>query len=155
MFFFFKDSATYQSYTVCHPLSLPDALPISIELYHSGHSTCSQKVRICLAEKGIAWTGHELHFSSGDHLTPEYLKLNPNGVVPTLVHDGHPVVESSVIVEYLDEIFPEPSLVPADQLARARMRSWMRYMEEVPTRAVSVPSFNKVFRPLRYESKSG
>ncbi|MEH6754765.1 MAG: glutathione S-transferase family protein [Alphaproteobacteria bacterium] len=125
---------------------------MALELYHSGHSTCSQKVRICLAEKGIEWTSHELHFATGDHLTPEYLKLNPNGVVPTLVHDGEPIIESSVIVEYLDEIFPEPSLVPRAPLPRARLRVWMRYMEEVPTPAVRVPSFNQVFRPLRYEN---
>lgn len=127
---------------------------MTLELYHSGHSTCSQKVRICLAEKGLDWVSHELHFSSGDHLTPEYLKLNPNGVVPTLVHDGEPVIESSVIVEYLDELYPEPRLVPDAPLDRARLRSWMRYMEEVPTPAVRVPSFNKVFRPLRYENAS-
>ncbi|HCP01154.1 MAG: glutathione S-transferase [Alphaproteobacteria bacterium] len=125
---------------------------MKLELYHSDHSTCSQKVRICLAEKGLDWDSHVLHFSSGDHLTPEYLKLNPNGVVPTLVHNGEPVIESSVIVEYLDEIYPEPSLSPTDPLLRARLRSWMRYMEEVPTPAVRVPSFNKVFRPLRYEN---
>jgi glutathione S-transferase len=125
---------------------------MALELYHSGHSTCSQKVRICLAEKGIDWVSHELHFATGDHLTPEYLKLNPNGVVPTLVHDGEPVIESSVIVEYLDEIYPEPPMVPRDPLGRARLRSWMRYMEEVPTPAVRVPSFNEVFRPLRYEN---
>lgn len=125
---------------------------MALELYHSGHSTCSQKVRICLAEKGIEWDSRELHFATGDHLTPEYLKLNPNGVVPTLVHDGEPIIESSVIVEYLDEILPEPSLVPRDPLKRARLRVWMRYMEEVPTPAVRVPSFNQVFRPLRYEN---
>ena len=125
---------------------------MGLELYHSDHSTCSQKVRICLAEKGLDWESHVLHFASGDHLTPEYLKLNPNGVVPTLIHDGEPVIESSVIVEYLDEIHPEPALSPADALGRARLRSWMRYMEEVPTPAVRVPSFNKVFRPLRYEN---
>ena len=125
---------------------------MTLELYHSGHSTCSQKVRICLAEKSLDWVGHEMRFSSGDHLTPDYLLLNPNGVVPTLIHDGEPLIESSVIVEYLDEIFPEPSLAPREPLARARLRVWMRYMEEVPTPAVRVPSFNQVFRPLRYEN---
>ena len=125
---------------------------MALELYHSDHSTCSQKVRICLAEKGLDWESHVLHFQTGDHLTPEYLKLNPNGVVPTLVHDGEPLIESSVIVEYLDEMFPEPSLVPSDPMQRGRLRAWMRYMEEVPTPAVRVPSFNRVFRPLRYEN---
>ncbi|MBS27810.1 MAG: glutathione S-transferase [Alphaproteobacteria bacterium] len=127
---------------------------MGLELYHSDHSTCSQKVRICLAEKGLEWESHVLHFATGDHLTPEYLKLNPNGVVPTLIHDGEPVIESSVIVEYLDEIYPDPPLSPSDALGRARLRSWMRYMEEVPTPAVRVPSFNRVFRPLRYENAS-
>jgi len=127
---------------------------MGLELYHSDHSTCSQKVRICLAEKELDWESYVLHFASGDHLTPEYLKLNPNGVVPTLIHGGEPVIESSVIVEYLDEIHPAPSLFPADALGRARLRIWMRYMEEMPTPAVRVPSFNKVFRPLRYENAS-
>jgi glutathione S-transferase len=127
---------------------------MGLELYHSDHSTCSQKVRICLAEKGLDWESYVLHFASGDHLTPEYLKLNPNGVVPTLIYGGEPVIESSMIVEYLDEIHPAPSLFPADALGRARLRIWMRYMEEMPTPAVRVPSFNKVFRPLRYENAS-
>ncbi|CAM9881211.1 unnamed protein product [Discosporangium mesarthrocarpum] len=123
---------------------------MALELYHSAHSTCSQKVRLCLAEKGLDWTAHELHFASRDHLQPDYLKLNPNGVVPTLVHDGEPVIESSAICEYLDDVFAEPRLTPDDALGKARMRAWICYMNEVPTVAVRVPSFNKVFRPLRY-----
>lgn len=125
---------------------------MALELYHSGHSTCSQKVRLCLAEKGLDWISHEMNFSSRDHLQPEYLKLNPNGVVPTLVHDGKPVIESSVICEYLDDVFPEPPLAPRDSLGKAHMRAWLCYMNEVPTVAVRVPSFNMVFRPLRYEN---
>jgi glutathione S-transferase len=128
---------------------------MTLELYHSAHSTCSQKVRLCLAEKGLDWVPHELHFSSRDHLQPEYLKLNPNGVVPTLVHDGQPVIESSVICEYLDDVYPEPALAPRDALGKAKMRAWLCYMNEVPTVAVRVPSFNRVFRPLRYAHMTG
>jgi glutathione S-transferase len=73
-----------------------------IELFHAHISTCSQKVRLCLAEKGLAWTDHPLDFAKAEHLTPAYLALNPNGVVPTLVHDGRPVIDSSVICEYLE-----------------------------------------------------
>ena len=68
--------------------------------------------------------------------------MNPNGVVPTLVHDGRPVVESSVIVEYINETFPDPPLSPADAYGRARMRAWLRYIDEVPTTAIRVPSLN-------------
>lgn len=78
-----------------------------LELYHAHISTCSQKVRLCLAEKGLAWTSHPIEFATGEHLRPAYLQLNPNGVVPTLVHDGRPVIDSSVICEYLEEIAPD------------------------------------------------
>jgi glutathione S-transferase len=122
-----------------------------LHLYHSGYSTCSQKVRLALFEKGLTFGATEMEFWRGDHLTPEYLAINPNGVVPTLVHDGQPIVDSSVIVEYLDEVFPNNKLSPITPVARANMRSWMRYLEEVPTTAIRVPSFNKVFRKLRID----
>ncbi|MGS2724015.1 glutathione S-transferase family protein [Porticoccus sp. GXU_MW_L64] len=118
-----------------------------LELYHAAISTCSQKVRLCLAEKRLEWVSHPVNFATGDHLTQEYLRLNPNGVVPTLLHDGQPVMDSSVICEYLQEVFPEQGqpLMPADSLGRARVRAWMRYIEEVPTTAIRYSSFNKLF----------
>lgn len=116
-----------------------------LELYQSDYSTCSQKVRLAMAEKGLVFEDRQINFRRGDHLTPEYLAMNPNGVAPTLVHDGGVVVDSSVIVEYLDEVFPEPSLTPPDSLTRAKMRAWMRFIEEVPTVAIRYPSFQKVF----------
>lgn len=122
--------------------------PASLELYHSPISTCSQKVRLVLAEKNLVWTGHAITFKTAEHLTPAYLKLNPNGVVPTLVHDGDPIIESSVINEYLDEVFPQPSLRPADLKARARMRAWRQYIDEVPTPAIRPISFNTFFVPI-------
>jgi glutathione S-transferase len=118
-----------------------------LELYNARHSTCSQKVRICMAEKGLEWTDRLLDLGKKDQIAPEYLKLNPNGVVPTLVHDGAVIIDSSVICEYIDEVFPDPPLIPADPAERARMRAWMRFVEEVPTAAVRVPSFNMVFLP--------
>jgi len=118
-----------------------------LELYHAHISTCSQKVRLCLAEKGLTWTDHPIEFARGEHLTPAYLALNPNGVVPTLVHDGRPVIDSSVICEYVEEIEPEhgTALMPRDAYGRARVRAWLRYIGEVPTVAIRVPSFNGLF----------
>lgn len=116
-----------------------------ITLYHSPYSTCSQKVRLSLFEKNLPFEQKILHFWRGDHLTPDYLAINPNGVVPSLVDDGEIVIDSSVICEYLDEAFPERSLSPDSALGRARMRAWLRYIEEVPTTAIRVPSFNQVF----------
>jgi glutathione S-transferase len=115
---------------------------MALELYNFPMSTCSQKVRIVLAEKGLEWVDRRIE--SGEHLKPEYLALNPNGVVPTLVHDGTPIVDSSVICEYLDEVFPQVPMSPPDALGRAKMRAWLRYIEEVPTPAVRYPSFNRV-----------
>ena len=89
-----------------------------LELHHAHISTCSQKVRLCLAEKGLAWTSHPIEFATGAHLTPAYLALNPNGVVPTLVHDGNVITESSLILYYIDEAFPTPSLMPTSPITR-------------------------------------
>lgn len=114
-------------------------------LYHSDYSTCSQKVRLVLAEKGLLFTSHLMNFRTKDHLSESYLKMNPNGVVPTLTHHGQPVVDSSVIVEYLDEVYPDPALSPSQPMERARMRAWLRFIEEVPTAAIRYPSFQKVF----------
>jgi glutathione S-transferase len=119
-----------------------------IQLYNAAHSTCSQKVRICLAEKGLPFEDIKLDLGKAkDHLKPEYLKLNPNGVVPTLVDDGQVIIDSSVICEYLEEKYPQVRLSPDDLVDRARMRAWMRFLEEVPTAAVRVPSFNMGFLP--------
>jgi len=122
-----------------------------LQLYNAAHSTCSQKVRICLAEKNLQFEDIKLDLGKAkEHLRPEYLKINPNGVVPTLVDDGKIVIDSSVICEYLEEKYPQVRLSPDDLVERARMRAWMRFLEEVPTAAVRVPSFNMGFLP-RYE----
>jgi len=115
---------------------------MTLELYHAPQSTCSQKVRIALAEKNLDWVDHRVNLAKNEQLRPEYLKLNPNGVVPTLVHDGNVIIDSSVILEYLDDVFPTPRLSPVDPVRRAHMRAWMRFLEEVPTVAIRVPSFH-------------
>lgn len=93
-----------------------------LELYHNDMSVCSAKVRLVLAEKNLEATLHHFNLRKGDQFAPGYLKLNANGVVPTLVHDGRPVIESTLIAEYLDEAFPAPPLRPADLADRATMR---------------------------------
>ena len=124
-----------------------------LTLYNNAYSTCSQKVRLVLAEKNLGWEDRQIIFKHGDHLTPEYLRLNPNGVVPTLVHDEHVILDSSVIMEYLDEVFPEPAMAPRDAVGRAHLRKWLRYFEEVATPAVRPPSFNQAFL-ARFENLS-
>lgn len=114
-----------------------------LKLYNFPQSTCSQKVRLTLWEKGLDFLDRPLNSAAREHLSEWYLQLNPNGVVPTLDHDGSIIIDSSVIMEYLDEVFPEDSLTPSNPVTRAKMRKWMRYFEEVPTPAIRVPSFNR------------
>ena len=114
-------------------------------LYNNAYSTCSQKVRLVFAEKALAFEDRQIIFKNNEHLAPEYLKLNPNGVVPTLVHDGAVILDSSVIMEYVDEVYREPAMVPRDAVGRAHLRKWLRYFEEVATVAVRYPSFNQAF----------
>jgi glutathione S-transferase len=118
---------------------------VTIVLYNAPQSTCSQKVRICLWEKNLPFTEKKLDLFKGDQLTPEYKKLNPNGVVPTLIHNDEVIIDSSVIIEYLDEAYPQVGLSPETPAGRAHMREWLRFFEEVPTPAIRVPSYNRVF----------
>jgi glutathione S-transferase len=117
----------------------------TLELYNAGVSTCSQRVRFVLAQKGLAYTDKRIHLEKGEHLTPEYLEINPNGLLPALVHDGRAIVDSSVINEYLEEVFPEVALIPKNPYERARMRAWVQYLDEVMTPAIRYPSFQKFF----------
>ena len=101
-----------------------------LELYHHGSSVCAAKVRIVLAEKQLEWTGHYLDILKGDQFSPDYIRLNPKAVVPTLVHDGAVIGESTVINEYLEDVFPTPTLLPATARERAAMRLWTKAVDE-------------------------
>ena len=103
-----------------------------IAVYHFDRSTAAQKVRLVLAEKGLPWESRYVDpgLNKRQQHDPDYLKLNPRGVVPTLVHDGKVVRESQVILEYLEDVFPTPPLRPADPLERARMRLWTKVVDE-------------------------
>jgi len=117
-----------------------------LELYHSVNSVCAQKVRIALAEKGLEYREH-LMTLRGDQFDAGYMKLNPNAVVPTLVHDGRPVIESSVILYYLDEAFPDPALMPGDAHQRARARQFNKLVDEYVHNSCTILTFATAFRP--------
>jgi glutathione S-transferase len=112
-----------------------------IELYHFGFSTCSQKVRLVLAEKGIDFVSHEVNLITGGQHDPAYVKLNPKHVVPTLVHDGQVFVESSLIIGYLDEAFPEPAMRPAEARGRYEVARWIKRVDDELHPAAPVVTF--------------
>jgi len=117
-----------------------------LELYHNINSVCAQKVRVALAEKGLEYKEHLVDLRGGQ-FDPAYMKLNPNAVVPTLVHDGRPVIESSVILYYLDEAFPQPSLMPKDPHQRAAVRLFNKLIDEYVHNSCTILTFATAFRP--------
>lgn len=98
---------------------------MTLELYHGASSVCSSKVRIALAEKGLDWVSCPVDLKAGEQFAPDYLNLNPNGVVPTLVHGELVVVESAVILEYVDALSSKAPLMPRAAANQARARMWL------------------------------
>jgi glutathione S-transferase len=117
-----------------------------ITLYDFRNSVCCQKVRITLCAKGLDWESIMVDLFRSEQYDPKYLALNPKGVVPTLVHNGEPVIESTLICEYLDDTFPEPSLIPADPRQRVRMRLWSKTVDEGLHEGATEISFSAMFR---------
>lgn len=97
-----------------------------MKLYGYWRSTSSYRLRIGLALKGLAPEQVPVHLvrNGGEHRTETYRQINPQQRVPSLVLDGGPVlIQSPAIIEYLDEVFPDPPLLPQDPVARARVRA--------------------------------
>ena len=114
---------------------------MTLALHHNAISTCSQKVRLVLDHKGLAYESHEVDLVGGGQHDPEYVKLNPNHVVPTLVHDGAVLIESTLINEYLDDAFPEVPMRPSDPVARHAGRMWMKQLDQEVHAATGVVTF--------------
>jgi glutathione S-transferase len=99
------------------------------ELYHNDFSLCSKKIRMCLAELGIPYVGHPIDLiETGGYetLSRRFLAVNPAGLVPVLVHRGHPVYESHEILLYAAAHAKETEpLVPPDEATRAEMQRWI------------------------------
>jgi len=111
-------------------------------LYDGAGVPSPRRVRMCLLEKGLPFTIKWLNLGLMDQKNPAYLKLNPTGMVPTLLHGGNAVYESNVINEYIDSVYPEPSLVPKDAYGQAQMRMWFAFEND----------FAKPFRDAVYET---
>jgi maleylacetoacetate isomerase len=95
-----------------------------LRLYHYWRSSASYRVRIALNLKGLAYESVPVHLlrDGGEHRRPDYLELHPQGLVPTLAADGLVVPQSLAICEYLEEIHPEPRLLPGAARDRATVR---------------------------------
>ena len=117
-----------------------------LHLYHSGISNCSMRVRMTLEEKGLGWTSHHLDILKKEHITPEYFGINPNGVVPTLVHDGVVLIESDDIIDYLDKTFPVRPLRPSEPDQLDTLYHWLRLATRIHVRAVKTYIYDRRLR---------
>jgi glutathione S-transferase len=124
-----------------------------LELYHAGSSVCSAKVRIGLAEKQLEWLGHPLSLPAGEQFKPDYLKINRNGVVPTLIDDGIVISESSIILEYIDDLSAHNPLMPQDRQRQAATKLWLLRCLEIHA-AINTMTFSTANRDKILATKS-
>jgi glutathione S-transferase len=116
-------------------------------LYHNDMSTCAQKVRATLAEKGLAWEGHDLNLRTGEQHRPQFLNLNPRGVVPVLVHDGDVIIESNIIMEYVEDAFPDTKrLMPSSAMEKAAVRNLLQRLDTALHLHIATISVGIAFR---------
>lgn len=119
-----------------------------LELYHFEPGANSLKALLCLKEKGLDFVSHYVNLHEFEQHDPEYVKINPNGQVPALVHDGAVITESTVINEYLDDVFPDPPLRPVDPVVRANMRIWTKFVDEYFNPAASILGWDRIIESL-------
>jgi glutathione S-transferase len=129
-----------------------------VTLYAFPPSHCSQKVRLALAEKHVAYTNRFVDIEMRlQNLEPGYLRLNPRGVVPTLVHGGRVVTDSAKIIRYIDDAFDGPSLSPQDETEREHMDEWINLQDRLRIRELTFGTMKgamgfalrKISMPLR------
>jgi len=118
-----------------------------LELYYYENSICAERALMTLAEKRIDdWVPRHIDLFKGEQFNPEYLKLNPRAQVPTLVHDGAVIGESSIICDYLDDLKAENPLKPKNRVAVAHMQEFVKDADEAGYQGVASLSFTAIFR---------
>jgi glutathione S-transferase len=119
-----------------------------VDLYHAEPMANSLKSLIAIHEKGVKFTSHFINLHKFEQHEPAYVKVNPNGQVPALVHEGRVITESTVINEYIDEAFEGPPLRPADAYGRARMRVYTKFVDEYFCPALSFIGWHHMIRHI-------
>ena len=121
---------------------------MQLVLYHAWVSSASRKVRLALHEKGLPFESRVMNLAKFEHHEDWYKALNPSGIVPALLADGRPLVESNFINEWIDETFPEPRLMPADPFERHDLRVWAKYIDDTCLPAIQKHNWMIHFHPM-------
>lgn len=126
-----------------------------LSLYHYEPSANSMKPLLCLAEKHLEYESHYVDLHNFEQHAPEFVAVNPNGQVPVLIHGGAVINESTVINEYLEEVFPEVRLAPQDPVKRAQMRIWSKFVDEYFCPALSLIGWSVLVPKIAARLKKG
>ena len=118
-----------------------------IKLYQAAMSTCVQKVRFTLEQKGLPWEGIDVDLHSGENYSDEYRKINPKAIIPVLEDDGDMIYESNNICIYLDEKYPDTPMMPKDPKGRADVRELVQLIDEQVHHDSSALTYGIAFRP--------
>lgn len=126
-----------------------------LELYHYEPTANSMKPLLCLAEKGLYYESHYVDLHNFEQHSKEFVAINANGQVPVLIHDGAVINESTVINEYLEEVFPDVRLTPVNPLDRAHMRIWSKFVDEYFCPALSTIGWSILIPKIAARMKEG
>jgi glutathione S-transferase/GST-like protein len=121
---------------------------MTVDLYHFEPNANGGKPIMALNEKGVPFTSHWIDLLNFQQHSAEYLKINPRGQVPTLVHDGIVITESTPMTEYIDEAFDGPPLRPQSPHERWRMRVWSRFADEYLGPSLSMIAWSRFIGPM-------
>jgi glutathione S-transferase len=119
-----------------------------LELYHAEPVANSMKALLCLKEKGLEFVSHYVDLLRFEQHQPAFVAINPNGQVPVLVHDGAIITESTVINEYLEDVFPQVRLRPRNPTHVAQMRIWSKFVDEYFCPALSMIGWHLMVRKV-------
>jgi glutathione S-transferase len=119
-----------------------------LDLYHYEPTANSMKVLLCFKEKQLEFNSYYVDLHNFEQHSPEYVAINPNGQVPALIHDGAIITESTVINEYVDEVFPAIPLKPDTPLGRAHMRIWTKFVDEYFNPSVSLIGWHHIVKDI-------
>lgn len=120
-----------------------------LHLFHFSTSNCSMRIRIQLEEKGIEWVDRYMDIRAQKNLTPEYFDIHPQGLVPAIIHDGVIVYESADIMLYIEEMFPQPSLIPKGAEAQAEMHEWLEFTRSQHVSAIKTWAYGRNRKPTK------